>query len=131
MSGLKTISPLRSRESLMQKCSRKIRQPDAKRCCDRLYSTSDTHSWHIYFTIMWDLKLHIAVSAQVKIETALGEGSLASKTLSTAPIALSIGTRSRNSVGAVEQKGSILYTPLMEISIFSPLHWCSNFSFSR
>ena len=36
---------------------------DDKSYCARLYySSSGTHSWEVYFTIMWDLDLHINVS---------------------------------------------------------------------
>ena len=69
MSGLEATSQLRLCESLTQKCSRKVRQSDAKNYCDRLYSSSGTHSWYIYCVITWDLKLHIAVNGKVRVDT--------------------------------------------------------------
>ena len=34
--------------------------------CARLYyCSSGMHSWKVYFTITWDLELHLAVSIQV------------------------------------------------------------------
>jgi len=39
------------------------RQLDPKNYCARLYySSSGIHSWEVYFAIMWDLELYIAVS---------------------------------------------------------------------
>lgn len=38
-------------------------QPHVRSYCARLYyNSSGTHSWDVYFAIMWNLELHIAVS---------------------------------------------------------------------
>ena len=44
-------------------CRRAHQHPDTKSYCARLYySSSGVHSWTVYFTIAWDLELHISVS---------------------------------------------------------------------
>ena len=64
-SGLGIASQPRSRPSLMRKLSRKVRHTHEKTYCARLYySRSSLHSWQVYFVIMWDMELHIAVSIQ-------------------------------------------------------------------
>ena len=47
-------------------------ESDAKSYCARLYySSSGTHSWDVYFAIMWDLDLHINVSFQQQIPNSI------------------------------------------------------------
>ena len=63
-SGLAITSQPHSRQSLLQKLTRKIRHTRVKRYCAQLYySSSGVHSWEVYFAVMWDLKLHINVSS--------------------------------------------------------------------
>ena len=73
-SGVGTaFRPLR-RPSLVQRFSRRPRQHEsaAKSYCARLYySKSGTNSWEVYFAIMWNLDLHINVSIQHWILSAL------------------------------------------------------------
>ena len=62
-SGLAIASQPRTRQSLIQKLSRKMHHTRVKRYCAQLYySSSGIHSWEVYFAIMWDLELHINVS---------------------------------------------------------------------
>ena len=64
-SGLAITSQPRPRQSLVQKFSRKVRHAHGKSYCSRLYySSSGINSWEVFFVIMWDLELHIAVSVQ-------------------------------------------------------------------
>ena len=67
-SGLGISSRSPRRPSLVQRLVRRRHQRDSeiwntKRYCARLYyHSSGILSWEVYFTIMWNLKLHIAVS---------------------------------------------------------------------
>ena len=62
-SGLAVTSQPRSRQSLILKLSQVVRHIRVKHYCAKLYySSSDNHSWEVYFTIMLDLELHINVS---------------------------------------------------------------------
>ena len=62
-SGLAIASQPHPHQSLVQKFSRKVRQTHVRSYCSRLYySSSGINSWEVYFVIMWDLELHMAVS---------------------------------------------------------------------
>ena len=66
-SGLAVASQPRPRLSLMQRFSRKVLHAHEKTYCAKLYySSSNVHSWQVYFVIMWDLELHISVSVLQK-----------------------------------------------------------------
>ena len=54
-------------QSLMQWLGLRSNQPepDPRSYCARLYYSSiSVHSWEVYFTVTWDMELHIAVSTQ-------------------------------------------------------------------
>ena len=82
-SGLGITSQLRSRQSLLQKFSQKMRYTRVKRYCAQLYySSSGVHSWEVYLAIMWDLELHINVSSAWSI-TAFLDSSVLVLTMSS------------------------------------------------
>ena len=57
-------------QSVMQWLGLRSNQPESNpRCyCARLYYSSiGVHSWEVYFTVTWDLELHITVSTQQQL----------------------------------------------------------------
>ena len=65
-SGVAIASRYPRRPSLVQRLGIRRHQglSNVKRYCARLYySRSGVHGWEVYFAIMWDLELHVAVSS--------------------------------------------------------------------